>query len=71
MDLKPLSPELNELRNIIISSNLTTCYLILEEVASAKSESFYFEKFRTQWINIFKNIYNQISKMKTRNLTRE
>ena len=33
MELIDLPPDLNELRKIIISSHLTTCFLILDELA--------------------------------------
>jgi len=36
MKLKPLNPEIDELRKIIISSNLTSCYILLEELLAAK-----------------------------------
>ena len=66
MELKPLSPEFDELRNIVISSNLTSCYLILEELTAMKSERLYYDKFRTQWIDIYKNVYSHVGKMKSR-----
>ena len=43
MQLKSLSPELEELRNVILSSNLTSCFLILEELTSAKKERLFFD----------------------------
>ena len=66
MDLKPLSPELNELRNVIISSNLASCYLVLELLKSEKNETLNYEKFRDQWIEIYKSTYGIVSKMKPR-----
>ena len=66
MELKPLSPELNELRNVIISSNLASCYLILELLKSEKNETLNYEKFRGQWIEIYKSTYGIVSKMKPR-----
>ena len=39
MDLKPLSPELDELRSVIISSSLTSCYLVLDLLKSEKDET--------------------------------
>jgi len=71
MELKPLSPELDELRNVIISSNLTSCYLLLEELAAGKGERINYEKFKTHWINVYKSTYNLVSKMKTRKSSRE
>lgn len=46
MELTDLSPELNKLRNVIISSSLTSCYLILQELASMKDETLVYDKFR-------------------------
>lgn len=71
MKLKPLSAENDELRKIIISSNLTSCYIIAEEILSAKGERLFFDKFRTRWIDIFKNVYDNVDKMKPRKETRE
>ena len=39
MDLKQMSPEMDELRNVIISSNLASCYLVLELLKSEKNET--------------------------------
>ncbi len=66
MELKPLSPEFDELRTIIISSSLTNCFMMLEELTSAKGDRLFFDKFRTQWIEVYKNLYKQVSKMKKR-----
>ncbi len=71
MRLKPLSAETDELRKIIISSNLTSCYLVLEEILATKGERLFFDKFRTQWIDIFKNVYDHIDKMKPRKEPRD
>ena len=71
MKLRPVSSEVEELRNIIIASNLTSCYLILEELISAKGERLFYDKFRAHWIDIFKNVYNQIGQMRVRKDTRE
>ncbi len=70
MDLKPLSSELNELRNVILASNLASCYLVLELLKSEKNETLNYEKFRTQWIDIYKSTYGIISKMKPRKSSR-
>ena len=71
MKLRTVTPDVEELRNIIISSNLTSCYLILEELISAKGERLFYDKFRAHWIDIFKNVYNQIGQMRVRKDTRE
>jgi hypothetical protein len=70
MELKPLSPELSELRNIVISSNLASCYLVLELLKSEKNETLNYEKFRDQWIEIYKSTYGIVSKMKPRKSSR-
>ena len=66
MDLKPMPPELDELRNVTISSNLASCYLILEVLKSEKSEALTFEGFRNHWIDVYKSTYGMVSKMKPR-----
>ena len=68
MEMMDLSPELNELRNVIITSHLTTCFLILD----MKKEKVYpYEQFRQEWIETYKNIYKLVSKMKVRKSSRE
>jgi hypothetical protein len=66
MKLKPLSAEIDELRKIIISSNLTSCYIMLEELLASKGERLFFDKFRARWIDIFKNVYDHVDRMKPR-----
>jgi hypothetical protein len=70
MDLKPLSPELNELRNVIISSNLTSCYLVLELLKSEKDEALNYDKFRSHWIDVYRSTHGIVSKMKPRKISR-
>ncbi len=70
MDLKPLSPELDELRNVIISSNLTSCYLVLEMLKPDKSETLIYDRFKSHWMDIYKGTYEINSKMKPRKSTR-
>ena len=70
MDLKPLSPELNELRNVIISSNFASCFLVLEMLKSEGNDTPNYEKFRGQWINIYKSTHRVVSKMKPRKSSR-
>jgi hypothetical protein len=70
MELKPLSPELSELRNVVISSNLASCYLILELLKSDRNETLNYEKFRDQWIDVYKSTYGIVSKMKPRKSSR-
>jgi hypothetical protein len=70
MELRPLSPEFEELRRVIISSNLTTCYLILDELISRRDERLFYEKFRKEWVDVYKEVYSLVSKMKTRKSSR-
>lgn len=70
MELKPLSPEFNELRNVMISSNLASCYLILELLKSDRNETLNYEKFRGQWIEVYKSTYGIVSRMKPRKSAR-
>ena len=57
MDLKPMSPEMDELRNVIISSNLASCYLVLELLKSEKNETLTYEGFKNHWMDIYKSTY--------------
>ncbi len=70
MELKDLTPELNELRNVILSSHLSSCYLILEHLGLRKDETYSYMKFKEEWIDMYKNTYKIISKMKPRKSTR-
>ena len=70
MELKPMSAELNELRNVILSSNLASCYLVLELLRSEKKETLNYEKFRDQWIQTYKSTYGIVPKMKPRKSSR-
>ena len=71
MELMDLSPELNELRSIVISSHLTTCFLVLDELALKRGRTYHYERFRKEWIETYKNVYKLISKIKTRKSSRE
>ena len=66
MELTDLSPELNELRNVVISSNLTSCYLILQELMSLKDETLVYDRFRKHWMKMYKDFYEICAQMKTR-----
>jgi len=70
MNLKPISPEMDEVRNVIISSNLASCYLILEVLRSEKSETLTYERFKNHWIDVYKSTYGMVSKMKPRKSSR-
>ena len=71
MELKSLSPEFDELRKAIISSNFTTCYLILNELALKEGETAHYEGFRARWIDTYKDVYKLVSKMKSREPSRK
>ena len=64
MMLKSLPKDLDELRKTIISSNLTTCYLILNELAGDKPVRY--QKFKDEWIHLYDDTYKLVSKMKPR-----
>ncbi len=70
MELKPLPPEFEELRRTIISSNLTSCYLILDELVSSREGRLFYDKFRKEWVDVYKEVYTLISKMKPRKSSR-
>jgi hypothetical protein len=61
-----MPPEMDELRNVIISSNLASCYLILEVLKTEKSETLTYDGFRNHWIDVYKSTYGMVSKMKPR-----
>lgn len=71
MELKELSPDLAELRSVIIASHLSTCYLLIERLAPKENEPYRYEKFREDWIEMYKNVYKIVSKMKPRKSMRE
>ncbi len=71
MELKPMSPEMEELRSVIISSNLASCYLILELLKSERDETLNYDKFKSHWIGIYKSTYEKVSKMKPRKSSRK
>jgi hypothetical protein len=70
MQLKSISPEFDELRNVIIASSLTSCYLILNEIALKEGKTAHYEKFRAGWIDTYKDVYKLVSKMKIRKSSR-
>lgn len=71
MELTDLSPELNELRNVIISSNLTSCYLILQEITSLKDETLVYDKFRKHWLEMYKGFHGMVAEMRIRKSARK
>lgn len=70
MELKPLTPQLDELRNVVISSGLTSCYILIEELTTARGERMNYEKFKAHWIDMYKSTYTLVSKMKVRRTPR-
>jgi hypothetical protein len=70
MEMKHLSPEFNELRNVILSSQLTSCFLTLEEIALEKGKTVHYLQFREHWIELYNNVYKLVSKMKVRDSER-
>jgi hypothetical protein len=70
MELKTLSPELEEVRNVLIASNITTCYLILDEIVTRRGDTLFYEKFKKEWLSVYKEIYRHVSKMKPRKAAR-
>ena len=70
MQIKSLSPEFDELRKVIIASSLTSCYLLLNEIALKAGETAHYEKFRANWIDTYKDVYKLVSKMKIRKSSR-
>jgi hypothetical protein len=71
MELANLSPELKELRDVIISSSLTSCYLVLEELADKEEAVLYYQKFRSHWLEVYKGVYETVVKMKARKPSRK
>ena len=71
MELKPIPADLDELRKVIISSNLTTCYLVLDALALKKGSTLRYQEFKDEWIEMYKDTYRIVSKMKPRRSTRE
>jgi len=70
MELPKLSPDLHELRNVILSSSLASCYLVLQELAILKNEAIPYEKFRRHWLDTYKGFSEVVAKMKTRKSSR-
>jgi len=70
MELKPLSPEFDELRNVLIASNMASCYLILNEIMTRRGEAFFYETFKNEWLGVYKEIHKYVSKMKPRKAER-
>ena len=67
MEFKSLSSEAAELRNIILASSMTSCYLIMERMIAQRDISLHYEDFRGEWIELFKNVHRAVSRMRPRN----
>ena len=70
MELKELSPDAAELRTVIISSSMTSSFMILEEMAAHRELSLHYEDFREHWLALYKSVYKAVSKWKPRKPTR-
>ena len=70
MELKPLPSELSELRNVTISANLVSSFLILQQLTYKRYKTLHYEAFREEWIELYKNTYKIVSKMKSRESSR-
>ncbi len=70
MELKNLSTEATELRTVIIASTMTSCYLILEEMAAHRDLTVRYEDFRQKWIDLYKSVHKVVSQWKPRDKAR-
>jgi hypothetical protein len=70
MELKNLSVDATELRSVIISSSMASCYLILEEMAAHNDLTVHYEDFRQKWIDLYKSVYKTVSQWKPRGKAR-
>jgi hypothetical protein len=66
VELNDLSSEAAELRNIFIASCMASCYLILDRMLAQNGVPLEYEEFRHQWIDLYKEVYRSVSKMKPR-----
>jgi hypothetical protein len=66
MELTKLSPDMKEIRDAVISSNLTSCYLILEALTSLKGDTLPYDRFRGHWLETYKGFKTVVGKMKAR-----
>jgi hypothetical protein len=70
VELDKLSSETAELRSIIMASNMTSCYLIMERIAAQGETGLYYEDFRRDWIDLFKEVHRLVSRMRPRRKAR-
>ena len=66
MELTDLSPDMKEIRDAVISSNLTSCYLILEALTSLKGDTLPYYRFHKHWLNTYKGFHKVVGNMKAR-----
>ena len=66
MELKELPADASELRSVIIASTMTSCYVILEEMAAHRDLTVRYEDFRQKWIDLYKSVYDLVSHWKPR-----
>jgi hypothetical protein len=66
MELKDLSADSSELRSVILACSMTSCYLILDQIAAHNNLTIHYEDFRRQWINLYKSVYDAVSQWKPR-----
>ena len=45
-------------------------YLVLDELISGRGKRLFYDKFRKEWLDLYKEVYNFVSKMKTRRSSR-
>ena len=70
MELKELPADMSELRSVIIASTMTSCYVILEEMAAHRDLTVRYEDFRQKWIDLYKSVYDLVSQWKPRHSVR-
>ncbi len=70
MELRNLPADAAELRSVIIASTMTSCYLIMEEMAAHRNLTLRYEDFRQKWIDLYKSMYKVISQWKPRDKAR-
>jgi thiaminase len=70
MELKHLPADAAELRSIIMAASMTSCYMILEEMAAHRDLTVRYEDFRQKWIDLYKSVHKVVAQWKPRETTR-
>jgi hypothetical protein len=70
MDLNSLSSEAAELRNIILASSMTSCYLIMDRILAQGETALHYEDLRREWIGLLKDVHRLVSRMRPRSKAR-